>query len=120
MKYLLQFGIILAICLVGEILNSFIPLAVPASIWGLVIMLVLLMTGVLKLEKIERTADFLINIMPLMFIPAIVGLLDSYTLILPKLLELIIMTAVTTVVVMAVSGLVSQAILKKSEGKKNE
>ncbi|MBQ7794865.1 MAG: CidA/LrgA family protein [Clostridia bacterium] len=120
MKYLLQFGAILAVSLFGELLHQFIPLPVPASIWGLITMLILLVTGAIKLEKIEETADFLISIMPLMFIPAIVGLLDSYTLILPDLLGLIILTVLTTVIVMAVCGRVSQAILRARERKNDE
>ena len=48
MKYVQQFSIILLISVIGEILKTFLPLPVPASVYGLVIMLVALLTGILK------------------------------------------------------------------------
>ena len=63
---------------VGELLHYFIPIPVPASIYGLIIMLILLCTKVVKLEHVERTSDFLIEIMPLMFIPGGVGLVTAW------------------------------------------
>ncbi|MBS7298765.1 MAG: CidA/LrgA family protein [Eubacteriales bacterium] len=120
MKYLMQFGIIIAVSFAGELLCNFIPLTVPASIWGLVIMLILLITGVLKLEKVENAADFLINIMPPMFIPAVVGLLDSYKIIQSDVLAFIVINVLTTVIVMGVCGRIAQSILRRKEKKDNE
>ena len=45
MKYLKQFAIILAVCLVGEVLKGLLPLPIPASVYGLVLMLLALMCG---------------------------------------------------------------------------
>ena len=80
MKYLRQFGIILGVTCAGEVLKYFIPLSVPGSIYGLILMFVLLFTGILKVEHVKETGEFLIEIMPLMFIPAGVGLLTSSVL----------------------------------------
>lgn len=116
----MQFGIIIAISFAGEILHHFIPFTVPASIWGLVIMLVLLMTGILKLEKVENVADFLINIMPPMFIPAVAGLIDSYKIIQSDVLAFFVINVLTTVIVMGICGRVAQAILRRRENKDND
>ena len=78
MKYIYQLFIILVVTFVGELLHYFIPIPVPASIYGLIIMLILLCTKVVKLEHVERTSDFLIEIMPLMFIPGGVGLVTAW------------------------------------------
>lgn len=78
MKYLRQFLIILLITFAGEVLKYLIPLPVPASIYGLIILFLLLSTGVVKVGMVKDTAAFLIEIMPLMFIPAAVGLIDSW------------------------------------------
>ena len=118
MKYLKQFGIILAISFAGEVLNKVLPLPIPASIYGLVILFVLLHFGILKPGDIKETSVFLIEIMPLMFIPAAVGLLESWGVISNNLLPYIVMTFVSTVVVMAVSGIVTQLVAKG--GKKAE
>ena len=70
MKYVKQFAMILLVSFAGELLNYLLPLPVPASIYGLVLMLVCLLTGIIKLDAVRDTACFLIEIMPLMFIPA--------------------------------------------------
>ena len=77
MKYLRQFCIILLISALGEGLHILLPLPVPASVYGLVLMLGALTSGILKLEQVEDAADFLVEIMPVMFVPAGVGLLQE-------------------------------------------
>lgn len=118
MKYMKQFGVILLISCLGELLKTLIPLPVPASIYGLVLMLAALMTGVLSLDMVRESGKFLIEIMPLMFIPAAVGLLDSFEVLRPILIPVAVITVVTTVVVMAVSGGVTQAVIRMDRGKK--
>ena len=66
MKYLRQFCIILLISALGEGLHILLPLPVPASVYGLVLMLGTLTSGILKLEQVEDAADFLVEIMPVM------------------------------------------------------
>ena len=115
MKYVKEFGIILIVSLVGELLNYFLPLPVPASIYGLVLMFLCLMLGVIKLSDVHDTACLLIEIMPIMFIPPAVGLMASWDVIQANLVAYLIIAAVTTIVVMAVSGLVTQGVLKRNE-----
>lgn len=120
MKYLRQFMIILLVSFVGELLKYVIPLPVPASIYGLVILFILLETGVLKLDAVKDTAIFLIEIMPLMFIPAGVGLIESWGDLSNMLVEVTVITVVSTVLVMGVSGKVTELVLKHSAQKKGE
>lgn len=115
MKYVKQFAIILLVSLVGELMSFLLPLPVPASIYGLVLMLFSLLTGLIKLDAVHDTACFLIEIMPIMFIPPAVGLMASWDVIQANLVAYLIIAAVTTIVVMAVSGLVTQAVLKKGK-----
>lgn len=118
MKFLRQFGIILFISFLGEALRMLIPLPIPASVYGLILMLAALCSGMLKLEQVKDAADFLIEIMPVMFIPAAVGLLDSWSALQPIWAPVLIITIVTTVIVMAVTGRVTQFIIRKGEKKK--
>ncbi len=112
MRYMKQLLIILAVSFAGELLHELIPLPVPASIYGLVLMFVLLCTGVIKLREVKETGDFLVEIMPMMFIPAVVGLLVTWDVLRPILIPVAVMTVVSTFVVMAVSGHVTQAVMK--------
>lgn len=117
MKYLRQFFIILAFSFTGEVLHALIPLQVPASIYGLVLLFIALMAGWIKLPQIRETANFLIAVMPLMFIPAGVGLLESWGVLQPILLPVSVIVVVSTILVMGVSGMVTQAIIRKSKRK---
>ena len=119
MKFLRQFMIILLLSFLGEVLKMFIPLPIPASVYGLVLMLVCLMTGVLKTSQVTDAAFFLIEIMPVMFIPAAAGLIDSWGVLRPLIVPIMIITVVITVFVMAVTGRVAQMIAQK-RGIKNE
>lgn len=110
MRFMKQFGVILAITFFGEVLRYVIPLPIPASIYGLVLMLLALKSGVVKLDQVKETGDFLIEIMPMMFIPAAVGLLVSWDSLKEIWLPVVVITLLTTIIVIAVSGLVTQWI----------
>lgn len=118
MKYLRQFLIILAISFIGELLNRLLPLPVPASIYGMAILFVCLCTGVIKIDSVKETGNFLIEVMPVMFIPAGVGLMASWGVLKPMLIPVSIITVVAIVTVMAATGRVSQMIIRHEEKKK--
>ena len=117
MKFIKQFSIILIISLIGEALHYFIPLPVPASIYGLLIMLAGLYTKLIPLDSVREASFFLIDIMPLMFIPAAVGLLDSWGLLRPILVPFLVITLVSTVVVMVVTGKITQFFIRSDKDK---
>ena len=119
MKYVRQFWIILLISAMGETLHVLIPLPVPASVYGLVLMLLCLVTGILKTSQVKDAAFFLIEIMPVMFIPAAAGLIDSWKVLQPLLLPILVITVVITIFVMVVTGKIAQMIAQK-RGIKNE
>jgi holin-like protein len=112
MKFMRQLSIILAISCLGEALRIIIPLSIPASIYGLVIMLLALWTKVIKLHHIKETGNFLLDIMPLMFIPASVGLMESWSLLQAILIPVFIISLVSTIIVMVVTGRVTQGIIR--------
>lgn len=119
MKYLLQFCRILIVAFVSEIIHELLPLPIPASIYGIIIMFLLLETGVLKPESVRETGKFLIEIMPVMFIPAAVGLIDSWDLIAPSIVSYVVVTVVSTLLVMGVSGIVTQAVIRRKKQPEN-
>ena len=113
MKYLKQFLIILAISMIGEILKYLLPLPVPASIYGMLILFVGLMTGIIRLESVREAGKFFIATMPVMFIPAGVGLLDSVQEAESILVPLTVITVISTVFVMVATGCVAQSIIRR-------
>ena len=115
MKFFKQFGWIMFVTCLGEILKYLLPFPIPASIYGLVLMMVFLMTGLIKLDRVYQAGTFLIEIMALMFIPAAVGIIESWGQLERIILPVSIITVITTIVVMIVSGKVTQFILEREE-----
>jgi holin-like protein len=120
MKYIKQFLIIIAVSFAGELLKMLIPLPVPASIYGLLLMLAGLLTGIIPLSSVKETGDFLIEIMPLMFIAPAVGLLETWGILKPILWQVAVILVLTTFFVMIVSGAVTQLVIRRERRKKNE
>ena len=110
----------MAVSFIGEILHAVLPLPIPASIYGLVLMLALLMTGALKLDAVEDAGKFMIEIMPVMFIPAGVGLMSSWGTLKPVLVPVSVITVVVIITVMLASGWVSQLIIRRDKKKETE
>lgn len=115
MKWIRQFLILLAVTLLGEIFRALVPLAIPAGIYGLVLLFACLCLRIVKLEQIEGAADFLIEIMPLFFIPAGVGLMTRWVQLRSLLLPVLAAIFGITVLVMIVTGLVTQCMVRQKE-----
>ena len=117
MRYMLQLGTILSVSFAGELLRRLLPLPVPASVYGLCLLLVLLCTGVVKADFIRPTANLLIELMPLMFVPATVGVMQSWGVLKTALIPFILAVTVITFIVMAATALIVQ---KLEGGAKND
>lgn len=118
MKYVRQFLIILAFSFAGEALRALLPLPVPASVYGLVLLFAGLCLGLVKLEQVKGAAGFLLEIMPILFVPAVVGLMDLWGVLQKVLLPAIVIVLASTLVVMAVTGHTAQWMLRRKGGGK--
>lgn len=118
MKFLIQFMIIIAFSFLGELLHYILPLPIPAGIYGIVLLFVALELKWVKVKDIRETSSFLIAVMPVMFIPAAVGLIDSWKSIGNSWLEYIIVTVLSTFVVMGVSGWITQFVIQRNKVQK--
>ena len=120
MKYIKQLTIILAVSFAGELFHALLPLPIPASIYGLLLMLGCLLAGIIRVEAVRETADFLVDTMSLMFIPAAVGLITAFDLLREHLLAYVMLTFVSAIVVFFVSGRVTQFFLCKGKEENKE
>lgn len=120
MKYLRQFMIILLFSLLGETLKYVLPLPIPSSIYGMILLFVSLMTGIIKLDQVETVGKLLIEIMPIMFIPAGVKIMASWSVLEPMIVPVSVITVVVLIVVMIATGRVSQAIIRLDSKKEGE
>lgn len=117
MKHLGQIAIIAGVSLLGELLSYLIPLPVPGSIYGLLLMLLLLMTKMIRLRQVKTVANWLISLMPIMFVGPTVGLMTSYESYKSFLIPVIVICIVTTITTMAITGVSAQLLMYKHNKK---
>lgn len=115
MKYLSQFLRITAFTLVGELLQRLIPLPIPASVYGLILLFAALCTGLIKLEQVKDAAGFLISILPILFVPTAVGILGNWAVIKNDVIAIFLVALLSTVFTFGIAGRVTQHLRKKEE-----
>ena len=116
MKWLKQTAIILGITFLGEVLHVLLPFPIPAGIYGILIFFIALESKLIPLKAVMETGVLLVEVMPVMFIPAAVGLINSWEILKPTWVSFLLITVLTTVIVMGASGLAPQWMLRKEKG----
>lgn len=119
MKYLSQFLLIMGFTLAGEALQRLIPLPIPASVWGIALLLTALCLKIVKVEQIKATASFLSSLLSLLFVSPAVKIVDDWALIRSDILGIVLVLFSTTVLTFAISGRIAQAVLTRG-GKKHD
>lgn len=115
MKYLSQFLIIMTVSLMGEILQRLIPMPIPASVYGIVLLFAALCLGIVKVEQVKAVGGFLSSILPILFVPPVVGILENWAIIRHSVLAIILLAAATTVMTFALSGRIAQWFTGKED-----
>ena len=120
MKYVYQIMIIGGISFAGELLNHLLPLPVPASVYGMLLLLIFLCAKGIKLDQIQEAADFLLAAMPLVFVAPGVALMESFGSMKGSVLKIFFIALFSTVVVMAVCGWTAQIMVRKKRATRRE
>lgn len=113
MKFMFQFARILLCCILGEVLHMLLPLPIPASIYGLMILLLFLLTGIYKLEQVKAAGNFLTGLFTLLLTPAATGIIDQMDVLAEIWLPILIALVPVTLIVFGVSGRVTQWMMKR-------
>ena len=101
----------------GEILHAVLPLPVPASVYGLILLLLALRLGIVKLEQVKEVGLFLTGIFPLLFVPAAAGVMELWAEMGGMLLPILIAIVPVTVLVLASAGRTTQALTSRRKNK---
>lgn len=104
MKIIIQITIIFSICWVSQIIEALLPIAFPASVIGMVLLLLLLLTRVLRVDHIREKSDFLLSNMAFFFIPAGVSIINYFDVLASNLLPLLAVCIISTILTFAVTA----------------
>ncbi|WP_138207520.1 CidA/LrgA family protein [Haloimpatiens lingqiaonensis] len=119
MKILRQICIILFINFIGEIIHLALRTSIPGNVIGMILLLVLLCTGLMKLELIEEISDFFLKNLAFFFLPAGVGLISCMSLLSGNWGTILLICLLSTIVVIVVTGFTIQILKKTSEKMSN-
>ena len=120
MRYLYQFARIMGFCFLGEILHEVLPLPIPASIYGLILLLAALKTGLVKLEQVKEVGNFLTGIFPLLFVPAAVGVMELWGELGEMIIPILLAIVPVTILVLASAGRTTQSFSRKKQNRCGE
>lgn len=107
-----ELGLIFAVCLAGELIAALLPVAFPASVISMVLLMLLLLCGVVKEGHISVVSKFLVANMGICFIPALVGVLEYWDVLKHQLVPFAVVTLITTPVVYVVTAWAVQLLMK--------
>lgn len=115
MKFLRQILLIFLFSFLGELLRSLIPMPIPASIYGMVLLFIALSAKIVKLEDIKSAGGFLTSLFPLLFVAPVVSLMDCWADIAPKLVPILFILIFSALVCFFVAGRFTQRLMKRKE-----
>lgn len=101
---------ILLFWLIGNALSYLTGGYVSGNIIGMILLFGALCLRWVKADTVRPAAKFLLGIMALFFVPYGVGLMDSYTIILDNLWAIVVAGAVSTIIVLLVTGYTYQSL----------
>ena len=108
MKIFREFLIILVLYFIGELLAETLNIPIPGNIIAMILLFLSLCTGIIKVEKVDTISNFFLDHLAFFFIPAGVGLMNSFDSIKSSAIQIVIICIVTTIIFMAVTGIVVQ------------
>ena len=120
METLKQLGIILLILWVGNLIQSFFALALPGNVLGMIILLLLLISNILKLNAIEKISTTLLDHLTFLFIPSAVGIITVLYLFKGNIISLLLIVFISFFVIMITTGLTVQFMIKLKNNKRRE
>lgn len=118
MKYAKQLAVIALVSFAGEFLSATLPLPVPGSVYGMLLLFLCLCLKVIRLSQIEDTADFLLLVMPLFFVAPGISIINTYPQVKDSILALVAISFVTALLTMVVTGHVTQFLIRHGKKKK--
>ena len=118
MKIIKQIGIVMGLCWISLVIEKLLPFSFPASVIGMILLLICLFTGILKLEHIREKSDFLLSNMAFFFIPAGVSMINYLDILMENLVPILVISIVSTFVTFIAAALSIRLTLKLMNGRK--
>lgn len=101
----------------GAALKELLPLPIPASMFGLCLLFLALYFKIIKLEWVEKGANWLLAELLLFFVPSAVGIVNYDEILSVEGAEIVGLIGISTIIVMGITALIAEKI---NGGKRSE
>ena len=118
MKYIYQFCVIMIFVLLGQMCEHFIPLPIAGSIYGLVLLFLSLVLGIVKLHWVEDIANWFHGTMALFFVAPAVAVIDIWADIANIWWILVLLMIAAYIVTMITTGVTADTLIRNKDIKK--
>lgn len=105
---------IAVILFISKIIEAFMPIPMPASVIGLVLLFIALCTGIVKLEQVESVGTALTNNISFLFVPAGISVINSLAILSKSPILIILLIIISTIFLLVCTGYASQLLVTKS------
>lgn len=112
MQYIKQIALIIVFSFLGEVCRALIPLPIPASIYGMVLLFAALSLKIVKSEQVRDAGSFLTSILPVLFVAPVVNLMDCWQQIQDAMIPLAVIVLATTVITFGAAGFVTKLMMR--------
>lgn len=113
MSSLIQVGVLMLTMLVGTVLKELIPVPVPATIYGMILLFILLKAKVIKVHDIEPISSRLLAVLAFLFVPAGVGMINEFNSLKGHIVVVFLAIFLSNFITLFVTGHVVQIIQKR-------
>lgn len=120
LKGIVQVGILYVFYLLGAALQKLLDLPLPGSIIGMILLLTALALKIVKANWVVLGAKYLLAILPLLLVPATIGVMKYPALFTGKGVLIFLMVIVSTIITIVVTARTSQYLEKRAVKKKEE
>ena len=107
---ILQCAVLFAFLALGELTVWLTGVPVPSSIIGMLFLAASLKAGWVRLESVDKVADFLVRNLGFFFVPAGVGVMRCFGIIRDQWIQIVGATIISTFIIIAVTGWIHQFI----------
>ncbi|WP_315120083.1 CidA/LrgA family protein [uncultured Clostridium sp.] len=114
MKLLRQMGIILILCLLGELIHNIFKLPIPGNVLGMLILFIALCAGIIKIDMIDTLSKFLLDHLSFFFVPAGVGIISCMSLLKGKWFAFLSILFISAIITMVVTGWTIQLYARRT------
>ncbi|MBU8695529.1 antiholin-like murein hydrolase modulator LrgA [Bacillus pumilus] len=113
--FLSQAFIFATVMFVSNLISMYLPIPMPASVIGLVLLFVLLTTKMVKLEQVEQLGTSLTGLISFLFVPSGISVIQSLGVMQEVGVQVVGVIIIATIMLLAATGLFSQLLMQLSE-----